>query len=136
MQAVAAMEEKKDCRVPQTGQQESTTQQQGQGQQQQQPHRGRFTGKQPLYSSSKAQEQKEAAPEAEGRSRSTLPAAAEGHPSASPDVDAATNPFASPSEDTTDPFLTIATSQIHTPPARASGISIMATNLSHSGITL
>ena len=132
------MEEKKDFRVPQARQQEYPPQQQAQ-QQQQQPRRGLFTGKQPLYSSAKAQEQKEAAPTPEGSARSTLPAsaaAAQGHPPALPDIDAATNPFASPSEDITNPFLTAAPSQIHAQPARASGTSAMATRFSHSVLLL
>ncbi|CAL5224103.1 g6734 [Coccomyxa viridis] len=120
-QAVAAMEEKKDFKMPQKRQQEPAPQQQ------QQPRRGLFTGKQPLYSSSKPLAQREAVPEAEHSSRSlTLaPAAAaaaavEGGSSELPHIDAETNPFASPSEDTSNPFITVAPQQINAPTARVS----------------
>lgn len=122
VQAVAAMEEKQDFEVPQKRQQDPPQQQ---GQQQQ--RRALLAGKQPLYSSSKAQEPAEAAAEAEFSVRRAAPASAAatgGPPAAPPDSEAATNPFASPSVDTTNPFLTTAPAQTAPPPARASGLSI------------
>lgn len=131
------MEEKKDFKMPQKRQQEPAPQQQ------QQPRRGLFTGKQPLYSSSKPLAQREAVPEAEHSSRSlTLaPAAAaaaavEGGSSELPHIDAETNPFASPSEDTSNPFITVAPQQINAPTARVSGISMVHQPQSPNIITL
>ena len=123
MQAVAAMEEKKDFSLPQKRQQEPPPQRQEQPQQQ---RRGLFTGKQPVYNSSKAREPVDLVPGAEKSSRSALSAsamAAEGPTAESPGLDAATNPFASPSEISSNPFLTTAAPQIAAPPTRASGMS-------------
>ena len=123
MQAVAAMEEKKEFNLPQKRQQEPPPQQLVQPQQQ---RRGLFTGKQPVYNSSKTRELVETSSEGENSANSALPAAAviaEDPTAELPSIDAATNPFASPSETSSNPFLTIAAPQIAAPPTRVSGMS-------------
>ena len=79
------------------------------------------------------QEQRNSAAKADSSAKSATSAAPVEPPSGSPHVDAATNPFATPSEDTSNPF--VAPPQISAPPARDSGGSqpLLALYMCQSG---
>ena len=141
MQAVAAMEAKRDFKMPQAPQirqqkpakarqDKQSEPEPAQAQPQVQRQRsGMFTGSRPLYK----------APEAPVSGAQAL-AATEESPADSPDIDAAINPFASPSseerplEDASNPFITSPPlpPPVAAPPATSSGRTTPPSNKSVS----